>query len=100
MDLGEKRENNANKMYPTSVKEEEDKIEYRTISLPMKLFGDLKIKKGDKVKVTLEGEITGIHDDEYSSCVNIEAKEGEVLEGGEEAKAGETEGTLLSKEGK
>lgn len=92
MKLGEKRK----EMYPTAQADSmPDEIIHRTISLPLKILGDLKIKKGDKLKICIEGEVSGIHDDEYSSDFQIKAEEGEVMEGG--AKAEDEGGTYLSK---
>ena len=71
----------ANEMYPSAVKsDEKNEVIHQTVSLPLKLLGDVKFKKGDRVCIKLEGEIVGIHDDEYSSNFQMKAEEGECLD--------------------
>ena len=48
-------------------KNKEPEIIHQTVSLPMKLLDGEKFKKGERICIKLEGEITAIHDDEYSS---------------------------------
>lgn len=82
--------------YPSATKSDEaPEIIHHTVSLPLKLLGDVKFKKGDRVCIKLEGEITGIHDDEYSSNFNMNAEEGECLDQ-EDSK--NDNGTYLGKE--
>ena len=45
---------------------------------------DIKVKKGDKIKICIEGEITAIEDNEYSSNFRMKAEEGEVLDNDED----------------
>ena len=67
--------------YPSAVKEEtEPEIVHQTISLPMKLLDGEKFKKGDRICIKLEGEITAIEDNEYSSNFRMKAEEGQCLE--------------------
>lgn len=97
MKLGEKRK----EMYPTAQPDNmPEEVMHKTVNLPLKLLADLKVKKGDKIKICIEGEITGIHDDEYSSDFQMKAEEGEVMEGGKEKEEGEEGGTYLGKSGK
>jgi hypothetical protein len=82
--------------YPSATKSDEaPEIIHRTVSLPLKLLGDVKFKKGDRVCIKLEGEITGIHDDEYSSDFQMKAEEGECIENEEGDGDG---GTYLGKD--
>ena len=63
------------------------------ISLPMELLDGEKFKKGDRICIKLEGEITAIEDNEYSSNFRMKAEEGECLENNND---GEDEpGTIL-----
>jgi hypothetical protein len=93
--LGEERKG-ADAMYPSAVKgDEKTEVYHQTVSLPLKLLGDMKFKKGDRVCIQLEGEITGIHDDEYSSNFQMKAEEGECVD----QEDGEGDGgTYLGKE--
>jgi len=98
--LGQKIKNNADTMYPSSVKTEgEDKIEHMPIRLPLAILEDKQIKKGDRIKVCLEGEVTEITDGEYSEHIIMKAEEGEVMEGAEESDNDEDDepGTYLGK---
>ena len=97
MELGEKRKG-PEEMYPSAVKEDNGapEIMHKTVSLPLKLLGDTKFKKGDRVCIKLEGEIVGIHDDEYSSDFQMKAEEGECLE--QEDGDNEDSGTYLGKD--
>ena len=80
MDLGTKRKG-MNMAYPSATKEEgEEEIIHQTVSLPLKLLDGVKVKKGDKICIKLEGTITGIHDDEYSSSFTMKAEEGSCLD--------------------
>ena len=93
MKLGTKRKG-MNMAYPSATKEEgEDEIIHQTVSLPMKLLDGEKFKKGDRICIKLEGEITAIEDNEYSSNFRMKAEEGECLENDND---GEDEpGTIL-----
>ena len=84
MDLGTKRKG-MNMAYPSATKEEgEEEIIHQTVSLPLKLLKDIKVKRGDKIKICIEGEITAIEDNEYSSNFRMKAEEGEVLDNDED----------------
>lgn len=96
MDLGQKMPS-PEAMYPTSVEKGSSEKTYTTIRVPLKILGDKKIKKGDKIEVCISGEVTGIHDDEYSAELTMKAEEGELTEGGDEAAEGEEPGTFLGK---
>ena len=94
MKLGEKRKGGMLDAYPSAVKEEgKEEIIHQTVSLPMKLLDGEKFKKGDRICIKLEGEITAIEDNEYSSNFRMKAEEGECLENNND---GEDEpGTIL-----
>ena len=99
MKLGEKRKG-PEEMYPSAVKEDNGvpEVVHKVVSLPIKLLGDTKFKKGDYVCIKLEGTITGIHDDEYSSDFQMKAEEGECIEN--EEGGDEENGTYLGKDEK
>ena len=98
MKLGTKR-NGMNMAYPSATKEEgEDEIIHQTVSLPMKLLDGKKVKKGDRVCIELEGTLTGIHDDEYSSNFTMKAEEGECKTGGKDDDGDDEPGTILGGE--
>jgi antitoxin component of MazEF toxin-antitoxin module len=101
MNLGKKSENNAEKMFPTAVKEHQDTIIiHKEISLPLKLIKGLKLNKGDRVRIEVEGEITAMHDDQYDSSFTMKAEEGEVESDEDEEKEDEGEDTILGGEEK
>lgn len=83
--------------YPSSSDEKkEPEIVHKTISLPLKLLEGIKVKKGDRICIKLEGEIVGIHDDEYSSEFQMKAEEGQCLDNDEDGD--EENGTYLGGE--
>ena len=93
MELGEKRKG-MNMAYPSaSDKDEAPEIIHQTVSLPLKILDGKKVKKGDYICITLEGTITGIHDDEYSSSFTMKAEEGSCEENDESGD--EDNGTYL-----
>jgi len=95
MKLGEKRKGGMLDAYPSAVKETEaPEIIHQTVSLPLKLLNGKKIKKGDRICIELEGAVTGIHDDEYSSSFTMKAEEGEC-KSGDDAEEGDEPGTIL-----
>jgi len=99
MNLGKKMENNAEKMFPTAVKEhQEPMIIHKEINLPLKLIQGLKLKKGDRVRIEVEGEITAMHDDQYDSSFTMKAENGEVESDKDEIEEGEN--TILGSEQK
>lgn len=102
IDLGKKVNNNVNTMYPSSVAEEgqEDKIEHMPISLPLKILEDKGIKKGDRICVKIEGEVTEIMDGEYSEHLVMKCEEGEICESDSEDDEDDKGGTYLGKDEK
>lgn len=101
MKLGKKMENSADKMFPTAVKEhQEPKIIHKEITLPLELIKGLKLKKGDRVRIEVEGEIIGMRDEEYDSSFTMKAENGEVESDEDEEKEDEEDGTYLGKDEK
>ena len=97
MKLGKTIEYNDEKMFPTAVKAHQEPIViHKEISLPLKLIQGLKLKKGDRVRIEVEGEITAMHDDQYDSSFTMKAENGEVESDEDEAKEGES--TILGGE--
>lgn len=93
MKLGTKRKN-LDTMYPSAAKsEDKDEMIHQTVSLPLKLLDGKKVKKGDRICIELEGVITGIHDDEYSSSFSMKAEEGECKDN--DGDGDESNGTYL-----
>jgi len=74
-DLGKKR---TDVMYPTMANQE-NKIDYPSMDLPLSVIEGLNLKLDDEVEVRLVGKISGLQDTKWIKCVSIEAKEGEVL---------------------
>lgn len=102
VELGEKIKNNVNDMYPHSVsdKADEEKIQHMPLRLPLKILEDKGIKKGDRICVRIEGEVTEIMDGEYSEHLVMKCEKGEVEDGArEEKKEKEEEGTYLGGKG-
>jgi hypothetical protein len=95
MDLSEKRKST---MFPTAVQDMPEEKIHKEFSLPLKLLGGLKFKKGDKICVELTGTITEIHDAEYMSEFRMTAEEGEVESEHDEVEEDEEGGTYLGKE--
>lgn len=87
MKLGTKRKG-MNMAYPSAVKEDEDEIIHQTVSLPLKLLDGKKVKKGDRICIELEGEITAIEDNEYSSNFRMKAEEGKCTDNDEDGDGG------------
>lgn len=73
--LGTKNTN----MYPSMDSNEKDKVNYRTVCLPMAILGKSSVEIGDEVTFTIKGEVKMKMEAEGMAEIHIELQEGELV---------------------
>lgn len=73
--LGTKNTN----MYPSMESNEKDKVNYRTITLPMAILGGKEVEIGDEVTFTIKGEVKMKMEMEGMADLSIELCEGKLV---------------------
>jgi hypothetical protein len=90
-DLGIKRDENI--MEGPATAKDMPKVTYRKIDLPLNLVEGKDVSKDMEITIKIKGKIVGWQDTEWSKCITLECREGEIE--GHDKRKGE-ESTLLS----
>lgn len=77
-DLGTKNSS----MYPT-MEANDNKMSYRSVTLPMAILGETDVEIGDEVTLTIKGIVKMKMEMDGCCDLTIEAREGEVVEVGD-----------------
>jgi hypothetical protein len=68
-----------NKMYPSAITEEKDKVSYPRVCLPLSMLASSELELGQEVELRFKGKVNRVEKSEYSEDFNVELLEGEIV---------------------
>jgi len=74
-----------NKMYPSTVESEVDKVRYPSVCLPLSMLDSSDLELGQEVELRFKGKVERVEKSDYSEDFSVELTEGEVIQPKKEA---------------